>query len=985
MKFPRRLGLSASLACLLGSASSHGVDLPRPPGLRPLEAGVHALTGARIVTQPGQEIEKGVVILRDGRIEAVGTDLAPPPDARVHDLSGATIYPGFLDAYVTPGSSARSASPTEQPPVDDLTAGAGSGFLGTSSAAGEPGTKSLVTPQRSMAREYAPTQSFLESLRHEGFTAAHILPESGILRGSSALVSLGEADPDAALIRPEVCQHVSFEVPKGSGEGSSRPKAYPGSLMGVIAVIRQTFFDAQFQATDLAHYAAHPQSRPRPAIRTPLEALRPAIQQQMPVLFEPTSALMVERAMVLARELQLRPAILASGQEWRRPEMVRAAEGAPFIVPVDFPEVVKLPEDADWLAVPFEQLRAWDHAPGNPALIRQAGREMALTTHGLAKKSAFRANVRLAIARGLSETDALAALTTAPARILGVEDQLGTLEPGKLAHLTIFENGRCFDEKARLREVWIDGRRFPAPLRTNAPKPASAPEKAAAAKDAPEVANDKKDAPAPKATAKSTKPKPAPAPLRHSLTAAPSNRDRGPLLSPKSVLIRGATVWTCGPEGRLENASLLITGGRITQVGHFKADPGPDTHVIDLPGIHVTPGLIDCHSHSMILGGVNEGTLTSSAMVRIGDVVNSEAEMIHQQLAGGLTIANLLHGSANPIGGQNCVIKLRDGAPPERLKLRGAPGGIKFALGENVKQANWGDAFRHRFPQSRMGVPAFHTNRFTAAQQYQAALDAFKRQGGPPVRRDLELEALAEILRGERLIHCHSYRQDEILAFLRVMEGFKVRVGTLQHILEGYKVADEIARHGAGASAFSDWWAFKFEVYDAIPHAGSIMHQRGVLVSFNSDSSDHARRMNLEAAKAVKYGGTPEEEALKFVTLNPAIQLGIDRRVGSLEPGKDGDFALWSGHPLATSSRCLQTWIEGRQYFEHTAAQARAEARQKERLALIEKAKKSLASSSAAASLESKAGEKFFLRALEDRQGHLCVDCCMDREILWKN
>jgi N-acetylglucosamine-6-phosphate deacetylase len=497
----------------------------------------------------------------------------------------------------------------------------------------------------------------------------------------------------------------------------------------------------------------------------------------------------------------------------------------------------------------------------------------------------------------------------------------------------------------------------------------------------------KKDAPKDPTTDEPLKPeaKKEKAALRGQLTAADPQTGRGPLLTPKAVYVKSATIWTSGPAGRIENGGLLIVDGKVRAVGKIAEDEIPaDAHVIDLPGIQITPGLIDCHSHSMILGGVNEGTLPSTAMVRIGDVVNSEAEIIHQQLAGGLTVANLLHGSANPIGGQNCVIKLRDGASPSELKLAGAPAGIKFALGENVKQSNWGDRFRTRFPQTRMGVPAFHTNRFTAAKQYMEAIEKQRREGGPPVRRDLELEAIAEIIRGERLIHCHSYRQDEILAFLRVMESFGVRVATLQHILEGYKVANEIAKHGAGASAFSDWWAYKLEVYDAIPYAGSIMRERGVVVSFNSDSSDLARRLNIEAAKAVKYGGTPEEEALKFVTLNPAKQLRIDRMVGSLEPGKDGDFAIWSGHPLDTGSVCLQTWIEGRQYFERGAAQKRSTAREAERIALIEKAKK-LASSSGDDPGAKKAQDKFFFRALESRELNLCVDCCLDKELPWKN
>jgi N-acetylglucosamine-6-phosphate deacetylase len=283
-----------------------------------------------------------------------------------------------------------------------------------------------------------------------------------------------------------------------------------------------------------------------------------------------------------------------------------------------------------------------------------------------------------------------------------------------------------------------------------------------------------------------------------------------------------------------------------------------------------------------------------------------------------------------------------------------------------------------------MGVPAFHANRFTAARQYAESLTRQQREGGPPVRRDLELETIAEIIKGERLVHCHSYRQDEVVAFLRVMENFGVRVATLQHILEGYKVADEIAKHGAGASAFSDWWAYKLEVYDAIPHAGSLMRERGVLVSFNSDSSDHARRLNLEAAKAVKYGGTPEVEALKFVTLNPAQQLGIAARVGSLEPGKDGDFVIWSGHPLDTMTLCQETWIEGKQYFERAAALRRAGARQELRAALVAKAK-TLVGDGPGGKDEEKARDKFFRRALEDRQNHRCIDCCLDHEMPWTN
>jgi N-acetylglucosamine-6-phosphate deacetylase len=525
------------------------------------------------------------------------------------------------------------------------------------------------------------------------------------------------------------------------------------------------------------------------------------------------------------------------------------------------------------------------------------------------------------------------------------------LESGKLAHLTVVEpGGGFFDPASRVTAVWIDGVAYETDAALKTPE--------------------KKD-PNPEAEAK----KAAERDLANRRVAHPPTEGRGPVAQPGSVIVRNATIWTSGPQGIVSRADLLVANGRIQAVGSSLA-AGPAVQEIDGTGLHVTPGILDCHSHSMVLGAVNEATLPSTAMVRIADVVNSESENIHQQLAGGTTLVNLLHGSANPIGGQNCVIKLREGATPEALKFEPAPGGIKFALGENVKQSGWGDKAVTRFPQTRMGVGTFYRNRFTAAQQYREAFRKGRQSDGSPVRRDLELEALMEILEGTRLIHCHSYRQDEILAFLRMMESFGVRVASLQHILEGYKVADEIARHGAGASAFADWWAYKYEVIDAIPYAGSLMRERGVTVSFNSDSSDHARRLNFEAAKAVKYGGTPEAEALKFVTLNPAKQLGIDHRVGSLESGKDADFVIWSGSPLDSSTRCLETWVDGRCYFRLSAESARVKALQEERNALLAKARK-IAGGGGESNASDKARKQFFERALEQAR-HWGVKECQD-------
>jgi imidazolonepropionase-like amidohydrolase len=391
---------------------------------------------------------------------------------------------------------------------------------------------------------------------------------------------------------------------------------------------------------------------------------------------------------------------------------------------------------------------------------------------------------------------------------------------------------------------------------------------------------------------------------------------KAPPDQPRHVLFRNATIWTSGPQGRMEKTDLLVESGKVRALGAGLALPDGAV-VIDAAGKHISPGIIDCHSHSATDGGVNESAQTITAEVRVGDFIDPTDINIYRQLAGGVTAANILHGSANTIGGQNQVIKFRWGAVPEAMKLAIAPPGIKFALGENVKQSNRADRAGTRYPQTRMGVEQLIRDAFQAARQYRADWDAWNRtRSGLPPRVDLELEALAEVLEGKRLVHCHSYRQDEILALLRTCESFNVHIATFQHILEGYKVADALARHGAGASSFSDWWAFKFEVFDAIPYNGSILHDAGVVVSFNSDNSELARRLNLEAAKAVKYGGVAPEEALKFVTLNPARQLKIEAAVGSLEPGKDADLVVWSGPPLSAFSRCEQTWVDGRRYFD---------------------------------------------------------------------
>jgi imidazolonepropionase-like amidohydrolase len=398
----------------------------------------------------------------------------------------------------------------------------------------------------------------------------------------------------------------------------------------------------------------------------------------------------------------------------------------------------------------------------------------------------------------------------------------------------------------------------------------------------------------------------------------------GPVREVGSFAITNATIWTVSGEN-IENGTVVVRNGKIAAVGANVSVPS-GLEVFDAEGGHVIPGIIDAHSHIAIEGGGNEGSLAVSAMVKIGDVIHPDQINIYRALAGGVTSANILHGSANPIGGQNQVIKLRWGARAEEMKFDGAIGGIKFALGENPKRSNFrSPAFPQRYPQTRMGVMDVIRQAFVEAVEYQKEwreYDAGGKKGIPP-RRDFEMEALVEILEGKRLVHAHSYRADEILQLLRLAEEFGFQIGTLQHVLEGYKVADEIAAHGAGASTFSDWWGYKMEAYDAIPYNAALMTERGVLVSINSDSGEEMRHLNQEAAKSIKWGEMSEIDALALITLNPAKQFRIDDRVGSIEVGKDADLVIYDQNPMSVFSVVQQTFVDGNLYFDIEADRQR--------------------------------------------------------------
>lgn len=1017
------------LAAALGVLSAPFVvfsaqpDSSRPiEGLRDASPRIHALVGARIVVAPGQVIEKGTLVIRDGMIAAVGADVAAPPEARVWDVAGRTLYAGFIEPQASaflpanwkaqpPGARVAGAAPTTGRIAATPAAADAGGPPDGSTRAWNP----RVTPERSVARALTPEARAAEGLRGLGFTVANLVPSRGIYRGSTAVVSLGETLDNRALIRAGAAQTVAFEY------GGDMSREYPNSLMGAVALVRQTMLDAQWYAAAQAAFASGAAKGERPEANASLAALLPVTRGEQPVFFALRDELDVERALALRQEFGWNLTLLGTGTEYRVAGALRDT-GLAVVVPVAFPDAPVIETSALALDVPLHELQHWDLARTNAAALTRAGVTVAFTSHGLRRARDFWPNVRKAVAAGLPADKALAGLTTVPAKLLGTT-QLGTLEAGRAAHVVVADGDLFTSEEAGIVLVWVDGEPFPQAAwerpdvrgtwritwdgasgpeelvfsgRTPA-RPAGkagetrlttalqgeelvvlapvklfgggASDKGTVRLSARKVgdqlrgAGEMPDGKVFQWSAVKTGPAPAPtaaaaarenaeggeggAAAKAAETAKPIARGdvfpagaygrNAPPVQPEVVLVRNATVWTAGTAGLLEQADILVEKGRIKQVGPKLAAPAGAV-VVDATGKHVSPGLIDCHTHIAMAMGWNEGTSAVTCEVRVGDIVDATDINIYRQLASGVTAANILHGSANPIGGQNQVIKLRWGERADGLKLAGAKPGVKFALGENVTRANFPEG-RGRYPLTRMGVGEIMRDTFArAAELDRRKADFAAGKSTVPVRRDLRLEAAAEMLRGERLIHIHSYRQDEILMFVRLARELKLPVATFQHVLEGYKVAPEIASLGAGASMFTDWWSFKFEVYDAIPWNGVLMRDAGVIVSFNSDDPELARRLNTEAAKAVKYGGVPPHEALQFVTRNPAKQLRLDDRIGSLEPGKDADFVIWSGSPLSTLSRVEQTWIDGRRYFSLEDDAAMREADTKERAALIQRA-----------------------------------------------
>lgn len=910
---PAALALAASV---LASALAPSALAAQPRPTRPEDVRLFAITGARIVTVSDGVIENGTVVVDDGVIGAVGASVTVPAGAWVIDASGKTVYPGLIDALTTLGHG----SPPQQQRGGFGFGGGGPGGAqpdrSTHSWGPEdrPGTSTWLTA----ADDIDADDDRFESWRNAGFTTVVTARHEGLVPGQAAVLNLRSFNrPREMVVATPVAMRVNLR------DRSRTYTGYPASPMGVFAYLKQLYYDAKHYDDAWTAYEADPKGKRRPEWDMALEPIRLQFDEAWPALFPATSRSDVGRAVETTREMGVKPVVYGAHGTYAAADLL-ADGGIPVLVDLEWPSP---PTDGDPEAVPtLEQLRLYDRAPTTPAVLAEADVPFAFYVGGLDQPSEALTAVRRAVAQGLSEEDAIRALTLSPAEIFGVADRLGSVEEGKIANLVVAD-GSLLDEDARIETVFVDGEMFDAEGSDEEADDGEAEEgESAGPGRGPRGGGEARGGRGRRGGrgAGGSGPDPGAPPV-------PMSADKGPYRDDPATLIRNATVLTAS-RGTLENTDILMRDGKIAEIG-TGLDAPTGTAVVDATGKYVTPGIFDAHSHMAALS-INEGSVNISAMVTIEDVLRPEDGAMYRALAGGVTTINILHGSANPIGGGNSVIKLRWGADAADLRM-GARKGIKFALGENTKR----DRNPDRYPATRMGVQDVIRQAFLDAREYMEEWDAYEAGGrrGVAPRRDLKLEALGEVLRGERWVHSHSYRADEILQLLRLAEEFDFTVRTLQHVLEGYKVADEIAAHGAMASTFSDWWAYKVEAYDAIPHNAALMTERGVLVSINSDSNEEIRHLNQEAAKAMKWGGMDEEQALRLVTLNSAIQFGLEDRIGSVDVGKDADLAIWEGHPLSMFGKAVQTYVDGKLYFDIDMDRERQEAVQAEKDALVEK------------------------------------------------
>ena len=944
----------------------------------------YAFKNATIHIDYQTTIENATLLIQDGKIVAAAKNVSLPDNVVEYDLKGKHIYPSLIDVYSDYGLA--------------KTKGSKSGAHAHNSKQKERGAfgwNEAIKSEIESGELFKVDVKQAEALRKLGFGVVLTHQQDGIMRGTSALVTLGNGKANDVMLADHVANHLSFN------KGTST-QVYPGSLMGMIALIRQTYLDADWLS----------KNENADEFNISLNAV--SKNKELLQIFEANDKLSILRADKIGDEFELQYVFKGKGDEYQRIAEIKATEGK-LIVPLNFPEVYDVTDPYSALKVNYSDVKNWELAPYNLGILAKNEIDFSITTSDLKDKKVFFKNLRRAIKSGISEEDALKALTYSPANLINQYDRIGSLEEGKLANF-IVTSENLFAEKTIIYENWIKGKQYVISdqnvldVRGNYDvnlgakiyevKVAGELNKLSGSTQIIGTKDGKADTTKVKVTvvakgntialnfnpnddfqkgnirlsgtvssntgiwdgngqlangdwikwtaikAKSKKSK--------SKKAEEQGTEQDSLFIPRiqypnmaygfdslpkaeTILIKGATVWTNETEGIIKNTDVLLQNGKIAKIGEG-LEVG-DAIVVDGTGKHLTTGIIDEHSHIAISRGVNECTQSVTAEVSIADVVNSDDINIYRQLAGGVTTSQLLHGSCNPVGGQSAIIKLKWGSSPDSMQIQNTPGFIKFALGENVKRAGG----RSRFPQTRMGVEQVYYDAFIRAREYNNAWDNYratskkKKSTAVAPRRDLELETLNEIMNSERFISCHSYQQGEINMLMHVADSMGFMVNTFTHILEGYKVADKMKKHGVGGSTFSDWWAYKFEVNDAIPYNGAIMHNQGITVAFNSDDAEMGRRLNQEAAKAVKYGGVSEEEAWKFVTLNPAKLLHLDNRLGSIKVGKDADVVLWSDNPLSIYAKVEKTIIDGAVYFDIEKDEANQKANQEEKARVIEK------------------------------------------------
>ncbi|MEM9076885.1 MAG: amidohydrolase family protein [Bacteroidota bacterium] len=945
------------LACaLLGSVSLMAQEyFPKNDGVKTKNNNFTAFTNAKIYISPTNIIQNGTLLIKNGKVVQVGKSVGIPQNSVIEDVSGKTIYPSFIDVYSgfgvkMPEKAKASGRSTQYDAVRE-------GFY----------WNDHIMPENMAISKFSYDAKKAKELRKLGFGVINAHIQDGIARGSGVLVALNdEGNASQRILDDKSAQYFSFT------RSIAKLQSYPTSLMGTTSLLRQMHHDMNW----------YNQGNVTTKDRS-LEAL--IINKGLKQIIHAGENGNVLRADKIGDQFGIQYTIVAGGDEYEYIEDIKNTN-ATLIVPINFPKAydVSNPYEAEF--VTLKDMRHWNLAPSNPKVLEENKIPFSLTLHGLESTADFKPKLIRAISYGLSKTKALEALTTVPAQILGKTNRIGMLQPNYEANFLI-TSGDIFEKGTIIYENWVQGTKniiadknqkdlngdynltignttYKITLSGDVGKTKATVEENSKKLDAKlsyksnwlnlaftnEAGESYRlislvDAKYKNLQGKLVLPNGEETDFTAVQTSTPENKTNSfkaneapetvALTYPnvgfghtqkavqEDMLFKNATVWT--GEEILKNMDVLVKSGKISKVGQNLK--GGRAKIIDATGKHLTAGIIDEHSHIAGLS-INEAGHNSTAEVRMTDVIDPKDIDIYRNLGGGVTTIQLLHGSANPIGGQSAIIRLKWGENADELVFPNMPKFIKFALGENVKQSNW-PSFA-RFPQTRMGVEQVFVDYFQRAKEYD-----IKKKSGQAVRYDEEMEALAEILNGERFISCHSYVQSEINMLMKVAEQFDFTVATFTHILEGYKVADKMAEHGVGGSTFSDWWAYKFEVNDAIPYNAAIMASQGVTVAINSDDAEMSRRLNQEAGKTIKYGGMSEIEAWKTVTINPAKLLHIDDRVGSIEVGKDADLVLWNNHPMSVYSKAEKTIIEGAVYFDLEKDKMLREAIKKERSQLI--------------------------------------------------